>query len=118
MPTGVAPEASVGKSNGKMHTEEGAAVTETGGEAEAESSLPFTPITLVCQVCFRATGATSRQVLLRARQNICRLEAGSKVGTTDLGGASRAQPIVRLLAWHTLQVCSNRAAALAWSRVS
>ena len=48
---GVAPDVSVSRSTGKLRAvaEEGAAA-ETGGQAEAESSLPFTPITLVCQV--------------------------------------------------------------------
>ena len=48
---GVAPDASVSRSNAKLQAvaEEDAAA-ETGGQVEAESSLPFTPITLVCQV--------------------------------------------------------------------
>ena len=57
MSVGIAPEGSVSKSNGKMHAVEEEAVTEAGGEAEAESSLPFTPITLVCQVHICSTGS-------------------------------------------------------------
>ncbi len=61
MAAGVAPEGSVSKSNGKLHAvEEQGAVTEAGGEAEAESSLPFTPITLVCQVCTAALARCQR----------------------------------------------------------
>ena len=61
MSAGVAPEGPVSKSNGKMHAVETEAVTEAGGEAEAESSLPFTPITLVCQVHICRAGSMPAQ---------------------------------------------------------
>ena len=49
---GVASDRSVSKSNSKLRAVDEEEVTESGGQVEAESSLPFTPITLVCRVRF------------------------------------------------------------------